>query len=122
MKIDELAAATREALSARRVYTEPYEKNGVTVIGVAAVGGGGGGGQGQDEKGQQGEGGGFGLAARPVGAYVLKDGKVGWVPAVDVNRVLSLVAFVISVLLITRSSVIRARLRAAKAELEALRN
>ncbi|MFI0799238.1 hypothetical protein SAMN04489729_0237 [Amycolatopsis lurida] len=53
------------------------------------VGTGGGGGDGRDEKGRPGEGGGFGLSAKPVGAYVIKDGKPRWEPAVDMNRLLA---------------------------------
>jgi uncharacterized spore protein YtfJ len=113
MKFNELVSSARDSVSARRVFTEPVEKDGVTIIGAAAVGGGGGGGQGQDEKGQQGEGGGFGLGARPVGAYVVKDGNVGWVPAVDVNRLIATLALLLGVFLITRSRIIRARLKAA---------
>jgi uncharacterized spore protein YtfJ len=115
MKLDEMVTGARDALSARRVFAEPVERNGVTVIGVAAVGGGGGGGQGQDEKGEHGEGGGFGLGARPIGAYELKDGKVRWVPAVDVNRLLVALATVLGIFLITRSRIIRARLKASSA-------
>lgn len=110
MKLDEMVTGARDALSARRVFAEPVERNGVTVIGVAAVGGGGGGGQGQDE---QGEGGGFGLGARPVGAYELKDGKARWVPAVDVNRLLVAFAAVLGIFLITRARIVMARLKAA---------
>jgi uncharacterized spore protein YtfJ len=113
MKPDELVSSARDSVSARRVFNEPVEKDGVTIIGVAAVAGGGGSGRGQDEKGQQGEGGGFGLAARPVGAYVLKSGEVNWVPAVDVNRLLAAIALLLAVFLITRSRIIRARLKAA---------
>jgi uncharacterized spore protein YtfJ len=112
MKLDELVTTARDALSAKRVFAEPVERDGVTVIGVAAVGGGGGGGHGQDEQGQEGQGGGFGLTARPVGAYVLKGGKVGWMPAVDVNRLLTALAVVVAVFLLTRSRIIRARLKA----------
>jgi uncharacterized spore protein YtfJ len=113
MKLDELVSSARDSVSARRVFTEPVEKDGVTIIGAAAVGGGGGGGQGQDEKGQQGEGGGFGLTARPVGAYVVKDGNVRWVPAVDVNRLLAAFAVLLAIFLITRSRIVRARVKAA---------
>jgi uncharacterized spore protein YtfJ len=113
MKLDEMVTNTRDALTARRVFAEPVERDGVTVIGVAAVAGGGGGGQGQDERGQQGEGGGFGLGARPVGAYELKDGNLRWVPAVDVNRLLVALSAVIGIFLITRSRIVRARLKAA---------
>lgn len=112
MKLDELTSTARDTLSARRVFTEPVERDGATVIGAATVGGGGGGGHGQDETGQQGEGGGFGLTARPVGAYILKDGNVRWVPAVDVNRLLATFAALMAVFLITRSRIIRARLKA----------
>ena len=43
------------------------------------VGGGGGGGGDNEDNG----GGGFGLGARPVGAYVIKNGEVTWKPAID---------------------------------------
>jgi uncharacterized spore protein YtfJ len=74
----------RDAMSVKRVYGDPYEKDGVTVIPAAAVRGGGGGGG-----GPQGTGGGvgFGLTARPVGAYVIKDGAVRWEPAVDATLI-----------------------------------
>jgi len=113
MKFYELMSSARDFVSARLVFTEPVEKDGVTIIGAVAVGGGGGGGQSQNEKGGRGEGGGFGLAARPVGAYVLKEGEVNWVPAVDVNRLLATFALLLAVFLITRSRVARARLTAA---------
>ena len=81
--IDELLEGARDALSVRRVYGEPIELEGITVVPAAAVRGGGGGGG--DTVGNGG--GGFGVAARPVGAYVIRDGEVVWRPAVDVNRV-----------------------------------
>ena len=45
-KLDELMTDAREVLTVRRVFGEPYEKNGVTFIPAAAVRGGGGGGGG----------------------------------------------------------------------------
>ena len=30
---------------------------------------------------------GFGVTARPVGVYVVKDGEVSWQPSVDVMRI-----------------------------------
>ena len=45
----------------------------------------GGGGGGGDDK--ENAGGGFGLSAKPAGAYVIRDGKVSWEPAMDVNRI-----------------------------------
>jgi hypothetical protein len=71
-----------ENFTASRVYAEPYQHQGVTVIPAAEIRGGGGvGGQGEHT------GGGVGLRARPVGAYVLKDGAVEWKPAFDLSRV-----------------------------------
>jgi uncharacterized spore protein YtfJ len=76
----------------RTVFGEPVTEDGITLIPVAKVSGGagGGGGTGPDQKGQEarGTGGGIGLSARPVGAYVIRDGRVSWRPAVDVNRVI----------------------------------
>ncbi|MGW4213578.1 spore germination protein GerW family protein [Lentzea sp. NPDC004789] len=89
MKIDELIAKTRDSLEAKKVYAEPYEKDGITLIAAATVAGGSGGGTGRDEKGQEGEGGGFGVNARPTGAFVISDGKVRWEPAIDVNRLVA---------------------------------
>ena len=90
MNIDETLAKARDAITVKRVYGEPYERNGVTVIPAAAVGGGGGGGSGEGaEGGQTGAGGGFGLSGRPVGAYVISGDSVRWEPAVDVTRIVT---------------------------------
>ena len=70
MDIMETISAARDAITVKRVYGEPYERNGVVVIPAAAVQGGGGGGGGEAD-GQSGSGGGFALRARPVGAQVL---------------------------------------------------
>lgn len=84
MNPEELLSGVRDSISVRRVYGDPIEQDGVVVIPAASVGGGGGGGGDNDENG----GGGFGLRARPVGAYVIKDGEVSWKPAIDVGRML----------------------------------
>ncbi len=94
MKIEELFAQARQSVEARMVFAEPIEKDGVTVVPAARVIAGGGGGNGRDKHGQQGEGGGLGLIARPVGAYVIADGKLRWEPAVDVNRILTVIGSV----------------------------
>jgi uncharacterized spore protein YtfJ len=91
-----LLTTIRETLTARRVFGEPIERDGVVVIPAAVVYGGGGGGVGQIPGAQQGDGGGFGLLARPTGAFVVKDGTARWVPALDVNR-LGVVAGVVAV-------------------------
>ena len=76
------------SLTVRRVYGEPYERNGVTVIPAASVMGGVGGGSGDQPDGTTGGGGGFGVKARPVGAYVIRGEQVDWEPALDLNRVI----------------------------------
>jgi uncharacterized spore protein YtfJ len=73
------------------------------------VAGGAGGGGGHDERGQEGEGGGFGVSARPAGAYVIKDGRVWWQPAVDVNRLFASIGVVVIAYLFTRVRVEKAR-------------
>lgn len=112
MKLEEVLTTAREAITVRRVFGEPYEKDGVTFIAAARVGGGGGGGGGHDKTGQEGEGGGFGVGARPAGAYVIKDGNVRWMPAVDVNRIIAMLSVVVLVFLITRARVARIRAKA----------
>jgi uncharacterized spore protein YtfJ len=80
---EELLQGAKEAITVRRVFGEPIEHEGVVVVPVAKVAGGGGGGGDSENNG----GGGFGLGARPVGVYVIKDGKVSWRPAIDPIRV-----------------------------------
>jgi hypothetical protein len=61
------------------VFSDPYERDGVTVLPVASVIGGGGGGG--DAEGAAGTG--YGVLARPIGAYVIRNGEVEWRPAID---------------------------------------
>lgn len=68
-------------MQAKRVYTAPVERDGVTVIPAASIVGGGGGGGTEDGNGHSDGGGGFGLIGRPVGAWVLRDGGAEWKPA-----------------------------------------
>jgi uncharacterized spore protein YtfJ len=82
--IDELLRGAQDAIAAKRVYGEPVERDGVTVIPAAVVRGGGGGGGDDTNNG----GAGFGLTARPVGAYVIAADKVEWQPAADVQRLM----------------------------------
>ena len=95
MNVDELLGGARDAISVRRVFGDPIEHDGVMVVPVAKVGGGGGGGSDNEHNG----GGGFGLGARPVGVYVIKDGQVSWRPAVDPVRVAVVVVAAIAVFL-----------------------
>jgi len=105
---------TRDALTVRRVFGEPYELEGVTIIPVARVAGGGGGGGGEgtgpDTQGGSGFGTGFGINATPVGVYEIRDGRVEWRPSVDVNR-LAKGAQVLAGILVVGLTLVRLRRR-----------
>jgi len=109
MKIDELLETAKDSVTVKRVFGEPYERDGTIVIPAARVAGGGGGGQGQQSDEAEGEGAGFGVMGRPAGAYVIKEGRVRWLPAVDPNRVVMAMALVVVAYLLSRPRVIRAR-------------
>jgi len=76
------------------------------------VAGGGGGGTGKQEGGDkpgEGSGGGFGVGVTPTGVFVIKEGKVRWQPAVDVNRVILGGQVVAIVALLTIRTIARLR-------------
>ena len=106
----ELLNKTRDAMTVQKVFGEPYDRDGMTVVPVAKISGGGGGGSGAQGEGS-GSGAGFGLSATPAGVYVLKDDKVSWQPAVDVNRVVLGGQLVALVALLVLRSLVRARAR-----------
>jgi hypothetical protein len=65
--------------AAAQVYGQPYvTADGVTVVPVAGV-------RGRTRPGAQDAD--LRLTARPVGVFVIKDGKATWVPAVDSTRI-----------------------------------
>jgi uncharacterized spore protein YtfJ len=94
MDLDALLHGHRDAITVRRIYGDPVERDGVTLVPAAAVLGGTGGGGDQAGNG----GGGFGLIGRPVGAWVIRDGNVTWKPAFDVTRLSLVGALVLLVL------------------------
>ena len=113
MEVQEVLAQARDSMTVKRVFGEPYEKDGVTVIPAARVQGGAGAGGGEDPQGQgKGSGSGFGVTARPVGAYVLREGELSWRPAVDVNRIILGGQAVAIVALLTIRAIIKARAKA----------
>ncbi len=103
MTLEKFVTSAQDLITVRRVFGEPYEKDGTTVIPAARVVGGGGGGSGQDDAGQSGDGGGFGVIARPAGAFVIRDGDVQWRPALDPNTVVLAVAAVCITAILTRT-------------------
>jgi uncharacterized spore protein YtfJ len=107
--------------AAGKVFGEPIQQDGLTVLPVAAVatggGGGGGSGPGIHGKGESpasdmgGEGGGFGVVAKPAGAFVIKGGEVSWRPAINLNRVIMGGQVVAVVALLVLRGIVRYRSR-----------
>jgi uncharacterized spore protein YtfJ len=88
MEVQDVIAQARDTLTVKRVFGEPYEKDGLIIIPAARVQGGVGAGGGEDPQGQgKGSGSGFAINARPVGAFIIRDGELSWRPAVDVTRI-----------------------------------
>jgi len=84
MNVQEILEKAQDTVTVKRVYGTPIEKDGLTIIPAAAVYGAGGGGGGPADSGG---GAGFGVLARPVGAFVIKDGELRWEPAIDVTKI-----------------------------------
>lgn len=109
MKPSELISEARDSLTVRRVYGEPYETNGVTFVPAAVVRGGGGAGESENGENAPGRGGGFGMMARPVGAYQIRGDEVTWIPAADTTRVIIVSQIVAIVALLVLRSLLRGR-------------
>jgi uncharacterized spore protein YtfJ len=111
--VSDILGKARDAMSVQRVFGEPISSNGVTVVPVAAIrGGGGGGGGAPDENAPEGGGAGFGLTARPVGAYVIRGDQVEWRPALDTTRLITAGAAVAGLALLTvRTAIKKSRKR-----------
>lgn len=110
-----------DGVKAGTVFGAPVSHDGMTILPVARITGGGGGGRGDGSNGRgaDGSGGGLGLSARPVGVYVIGDGKVTWSPAVDVTRVIlggQLVGVVALLTLRTLFKIFRARQERSRPE------
>jgi len=119
--VQTLLSQANDSITVKRVYGEPIERDGVLVIPAAMVAGGGGGGGGTGmgfgpDGEQQGEGsgtgGGWGVQARPVGAFVVRDGVVTWVPAIDWARIAFIGGLVVIAAFLTRRSIAQTRARA----------
>ena len=113
--VTEIIGKARDAMTVQRVFGEPIHQNGLTLVPAAAVRGGGGGGGGVNPQGgEEGGGVGFGLMARPVGAYVIRGDQVEWRPAVDTTRLITAGAAVAGLALLTlRTAIKKGRRRRA---------
>ena len=136
MQVDEILAQARDAMTVRRVFGDPIERDGLTIVPVANVMGGAGGGSGEGPHpaggtaladvtmrgaaaGEAGDTGwvspgsgmgvGFGMRATPAGVYVIKDGVVTWQPAMDLTRVAIMGQIVAIVFLLVVRSILRSR-------------
>lgn len=113
MDFERLVGKATDGLSVGRAFGPPMEQAGTVVVPVAWVAGGGGVGEAVPESGATdgaGSGGGFGGVTWPLGVYVIKDGTVRWVPAVDATRIV-LAALAIVRLVVKLRSVRRAKAR-----------
>jgi uncharacterized spore protein YtfJ len=93
------ARAQLDPETARRVYGDPIELDGVKIIPVATVRRCGR----QESAEESGKGCGCScVSARPVGLVVIRDGQIEWKPTLDVNRVLLAAAGVLGLLVFLR--------------------
>src|SRR5690349_10251601 len=96
-ELDKLVEQGTDAMTVKRVFGEPITHDGLTLIPVARVRGMGGQGSGEGPNSQgKGEGSGFAMTAKAMGTYVVKGETVRFVPAVDVNRMMATLGFVIA--------------------------
>jgi len=112
VSVQDVIAQGRDSLTVKRVFGDPYEKDGVVLVPAAAVRGGAGGGSDPEGKGG---GSGFGLAARPVGAFLIREGEAHWQPAIDVNRAILGGQVVAIVALLVIRTIVKARARTKRA-------
>jgi uncharacterized spore protein YtfJ len=89
--LERLAEKIGATASAKAVYADPVEHDGVTIIPVAKVRYGFGGGSGKKSH-KEGEGGGGGLQASPMGYIEMKDGETQFRPIRDPMAMVPLVA------------------------------
>jgi uncharacterized spore protein YtfJ len=91
MDLQKLLSSTSDVFTVGRAFGPAYERDDCVIIPVAWVAGGtgGGGAEGTDDEQGDGAGAGFGTGAIvwPLGVYVVKDGNVRWMPALDTTRV-----------------------------------
>ncbi|WP_220458029.1 MULTISPECIES: spore germination protein GerW family protein [unclassified Actinotalea] len=122
-RTDTAVRVAGDALHVRRVFGEPVQQDGVTLVPVALVTGAAGSGWGTGELGGgastdargegtgAGGGGGFGVRARPVGVYVVRGSDVSWEPALDLGRVIVVGQVVTGVAALALAWALRARRR-----------
>lgn len=84
MDLQEMVSRSQDTATVGRVYGEPHERDGTTVIPAARVSARGG--SGAARSGEH-SGGGFRADAEPVGAFVIRNGEVEWKPVFDLSGI-----------------------------------
>ncbi|HYO43153.1 MAG TPA: spore germination protein GerW family protein [Candidatus Limnocylindrales bacterium] len=121
MDAQELLSHARDAMTVKRAFGDPYERDGILVIPVANVMGGGGGGAGGENagdpagepvpaggRGGYGQGAGYGVRVTPAGVYVIRGTEVEWQPAVDAGRLAAQRTLTIVLALLVLRSIVKA--------------
>jgi hypothetical protein len=105
--VNELQVAPRDGTAVS--FSEPYERDGVTVISASAQ-------RRHTFRGgpQDAEAGARLSSSHPRGAFVVKDGEVRWHPAVDITRLLTTAEIVVGAVLVAHR--LARRPSAAKAQ------
>ena len=89
MDLDTLLQGHRDAITVRRIYGDPVERDGVTIVPAASV-------VGRDRRRRRcgwRRRSGLAWVCRPArGAWVIRDGEVTWKPAIDVTRLAAIAA------------------------------
>jgi len=141
MQAREILAQARDAMNARRVFGEPIDRDGVTIVPVMRLLGGAGGGGGEENASLGGGAGaaadagadattdaaiepaaglqgaaasfgvGFGVKASPAGVYVIKGDDVRWLPAVEPERLALIGGTIVVIALLIARSIARAALK-----------
>lgn len=109
-QLDDLLADAKDVITVKKVFGEPFQSNGVTMIPVASVRGGFGSGEGDgSETTSASRGGGMGMSGRPIGAYQIKGDQLSWVPAVDLSRVIFTGQVMVMIALLVIRSIAKGR-------------
>lgn len=101
MKVLDTLQSVPDAVTVKRVFGDPIEKDGATVVPVAFVSGAGAGGGGASPEGEGG-GVGFGLTVRPLGALVIRADTTRFVPILHPTDLLRAVTAFLGVLALLR--------------------
>ena len=98
MRVNDIFQRLGNDINVARVFGQPVERDGVTIVPVAFIAGGGGGGGGSNNGGESGEGGGFGGVVRPLGVFEIKDGTSRFIPAINVTAIV--ITIILSITLV----------------------